>query len=229
MEPRSSNASKHESRNPIQRLVIARFHRRVVEVVRRLRPRRVLEVGCGEGYVLQALVRAGITSELVGIDLDATAVREARARLGGRARVDVADARDLVGSHGAERFDLVLMLEVLEHLADPAAMLPVLEALADPHVLLSVPREPWFSALNVLRGRHLRGLGNHPEHLQRFTRAAFIDFVAGRFAVEAVLPCFPWTMVLAARMSVREGDEPQPVAGAGARGDAPAVGSRRLR
>ena len=200
MQPRSSNASKHESRNPIQRLVIARFHRRVVEVVQRLQPRTVLEVGCGEGYVLQALVRAGVRAELHGVDLDATAVREARARLGRHATVEVADARQLAAPEGplgaGRRFDLVLMLEVLEHLSDPAAMLPVLEALADPHVLLSVPQEPWFSGLNVLRGRHLRGLGNHPEHLQRFSRAAFVEFVARRFEIVAVPRCFPWTMVL---------------------------------
>jgi 2-polyprenyl-3-methyl-5-hydroxy-6-metoxy-1,4-benzoquinol methylase len=199
MQPRSSNASKHESRNPIQRLVIARFHRRVVEVVQRLQPRTVLEVGCGEGYVLQALVRAGVRAELHGVDLDATAVGEARARLGRHATVEVADARTLAAGDGpaaGARFDLVLMLEVLEHLPDPAGMLPVLEALADPHVLVSVPQEPWFSALNVLRGRHLRGFGNHPEHLQRFSKHAFVEFVARRFEIVAVPRCFPWTMVL---------------------------------
>jgi 2-polyprenyl-3-methyl-5-hydroxy-6-metoxy-1,4-benzoquinol methylase len=196
MQPRSSNASKHESRNPIQRLVIARFHRRVVEVVQRLQPRTVLEVGCGEGYVLQALVRAGVRAELHGVDVDPTAVAEARTRVGRHATVEVADARRLATDGAPRRYDLVLMLEVLEHLSDPAGMLPVLEALAAPHVLLSVPREPWFSALNVLRGRHLRGLGNHPEHLQRFTRAAFVEFVARRFEIVAVPPCFPWTMVL---------------------------------
>ncbi len=199
MEPRSSNASKHESRNPVQRYVIARFHRRVVEVVRRLAPRTVLEVGCGEGYVLQALVRAGVEADLFGVDLSETAVREARARLGARATVEVADARELAGGAGGRRYDLVLMLEVLEHLPDPAAMLPVLDALADPHVLLSVPHEPWFSALNVLRGRHLRGLGNHPEHLQRFTRSQFVELVARRFEIVATPRCFPWTMVLGRR------------------------------
>jgi len=201
MQPRSSNAHKHESRNPIQRLVIARFHRQVVRIVRELRPARILEVGCGEGYVLQALLRAGVSAELHGVDLSPTAVAEARARLGSRATVEVRDARDLAALAGAEgrRFPLVMMLEVLEHLPDPDAMLPVLEALADPHVLLSVPREPWFSALNLVRLRHVRGLGNHPEHLQRFTRADFVRFVQRRFDVLETPSVFPWTLVLARR------------------------------
>jgi hypothetical protein len=97
------------------------------------------------------------------------------------------------------RFGLVMMLEVLEHLDDPEAMLPVLDALADPHVLLSVPHEPWFSALNLMRGRHVRGLGNHPEHLQRFTRRAFVRFVERRFEVVSTPRAFPWTLVLARR------------------------------
>jgi hypothetical protein len=50
----------------------------------------------------------------------------------------------------------------------------------------------------------------HPEHLQRFSRAAFVELVASRFTVEATPRCFPWTMVLGRRMSVREGAQPHP-------------------
>jgi hypothetical protein len=51
----------------------------------------------------------------------------------------------------------------------------------------------------VLRGRHLRGLGNHPEHLQRFSRSQFLELVARRFEIVATPRCFPWTMVLGRR------------------------------
>jgi 2-polyprenyl-3-methyl-5-hydroxy-6-metoxy-1,4-benzoquinol methylase len=191
----SSNARKHESRNPIQRALIGRFTAALCDQVARLRPRSVLDVGCGEGYMLDALARAGQGAELTGVELDAHAVAQARARLGSRARIEQADARQL-GDDG-RRFDVVLMLEVLEHLGDPAAMLPVLARLCERAVVLSVPWEPWFRGLNLLRGRDLARWGNHPEHLQCFGRREFIELVRTRFEPIACPRVWPWTMVVA--------------------------------
>lgn len=195
MASRSSNARKHESRNPIQRALIGRFTRALVAEVTKLRPTSVLEVGCGEGYMLAALADAGLGAELVGVELSATAVADARARLGTRARIEQGDAREL-GTDG-RRFDVVLMLEVLEHLEDPAAMLPVLARLCRHAVVLSVPWEPWFRALNLLRGRHLARLGNHPEHLQQFGKAELVALVRTHFEPIACPAVWPWTMVVA--------------------------------
>lgn len=190
----SSNARKHESRNPAMRLVIGHFTRTLVRVARALQPRTVFDVGCGEGYMLAALADAGIAAELSGIDLSATAIDAARDRLGTRARVEVADAHSLVGRG---RFDVVMMLEVLEHLDDPAPMLDVLADLTRGHVVLSVPHEPLFRALNMLRGEHLSRLGNHPEHVQQFSRAGFLRFVQRRFEIVDAPLVPPWTMVVA--------------------------------
>lgn len=190
------NQQKYENRNPVQRLLIGRFLDRVVATARRLAPRTVLEVGCGEGHVLAALADAGLGAELRGVDLSPDAVATATARLGGAARVDLADARTLA-SDGAT-FDLVLMLEVLEHIREPRTVLPLLSDLsAAGHVLLSVPWEPWFRGLNLVRGRNVRRLGNDPEHVNHWTRASFTSFVEQRFEVVDRPPVFPWAMVLA--------------------------------
>jgi SAM-dependent methyltransferase len=191
----SSNARKHESRNPIQRALIGRFTHALCREVAALRPQSVLEVGCGEGYMLDALARAGVGAELTGIELSETAVADARARLGTRATIQRGDAREL--GRGERKFDVVLMLEVLEHLPDPAAMLPVLASICRDAVVLSVPWEPWFRGLNLLRGRHLARLGNHPEHLHTFGRRAFIELVRTRFEPIACPSVWPWTMVVA--------------------------------
>ncbi|HEY8379154.1 MAG TPA: class I SAM-dependent methyltransferase, partial [Nannocystis sp.] len=152
----SGNRQKHESRNPIQRALIARFKRAAADLVRRANPRTILDLGCGEGYMIDALLQAGIDAEFTGIDLSEGAIADARARLGARARLEVADARTLVDD--GRTFDMVMMLEVLEHIPDPAQMLPILRRLLGgprPHVLLSVPHEPFFCALNFLRGKNL--------------------------------------------------------------------------
>lgn len=191
----SGNRQKHESRNPIQRALIARFKRAAADLVRRANPRTILDLGCGEGYMIDALLQAGIDAEFTGIDLSEGAIADARARLGARARLEVADARTLVDD--GRTFDMVMMLEVLEHIPDPAQMLPILRRLARRHVLLSVPREPFFCALNFMRGKNLSRWGNDPEHVNHWGRAGFLRFIARDFEPLAAPGVFPWTMVLA--------------------------------
>ena len=191
------NKQKHESRNPVQRALIAHFKRHALRLTRRTGPRSILDVGCGEGYMLEALVRGGVTAELRGVDLSAAAVDDARRRLGARATIERRDAREL--AQLGETFELVMMLEVLEHIPEPARMLPVLERLAARHLLLSVPWEPFFRGLNLLRGKHVRALGNDPEHINHWGRRGFLDFVGARFRVLEAPCVFPWVMVLCER------------------------------
>ncbi|RMG96665.1 MAG: class I SAM-dependent methyltransferase [Deltaproteobacteria bacterium] len=190
----SGNKQKYESKNPIQRALIDHFLGQVVRLVEKVRPTRILDVGCGEGFVLDRLARAGVEAELYGLDMSASAVTEARARLGDRARIEVGDARTPPFD---EPFDLVLMTEVLEHIPNPEDMLPVLDRLAREHLILSVPWEPFFMGLNFLRGKNLSRFGNDPEHVNHWGRRGFRRFVGRRFDVVDAPLAFPWTLVLA--------------------------------
>jgi 2-polyprenyl-3-methyl-5-hydroxy-6-metoxy-1,4-benzoquinol methylase len=192
---RSSNQRKHESQNPIQRALIDNFHGKAVEMIRRAQPSTILELGCGEGYVLRALADAGIGAELTGVELDSRAAKIASERLGERATIEQRDARELAAD--GRRFDMVLMLEVLEHIQDPAQMLPILDSLTNGWVLLSVPWEPVFRGLNLLRGKNITRLGNDPDHVNHWGRLGFAKFVSTRFDIVTSPEVFPWTMVLA--------------------------------
>jgi SAM-dependent methyltransferase len=197
MAARYGNKQKHESTNPIQRALLGRFKAEAVRLARSVQPSTVLEVGCGEGYMLDAMSRAGVGDDLLGVDISAPAVEDARTRLGDRAHVEMRDARELAADGRA--FDLVMMLEVLEHIPEPAQMLPILERLTQRYLLLSVPWEPFFRGLNFMRGKHVRALGNDPEHVNHWGRRGFLQFVEERFRVVEVPIVFPWTMVLAER------------------------------
>jgi ubiquinone/menaquinone biosynthesis C-methylase UbiE len=97
---------------------------------------RVLDVGTGRGELLRAALEAG-AAEAVGIDYSEEAIELANTTLNeagvsDRARAVVGDARDIPVENG--RFDLVTMLDVVEHLT--AAELR--DALAEAHRKLRV-------------------------------------------------------------------------------------------
>lgn len=184
---------KYQSRNPLQGLVLGRFHRRVYGWIQSLRPRLVLDFGCGEGFFWKALAELGPVPDVVGLDRRDDAIDAARASLPGMTFLNV-DLFEFAPE--GPRFDLVIASEVLEHLHDPGPHLEKLCALSGAYVLLTVPREPFFQLCNLMRGRDLRRLGNHPEHVQRWSRNGFLRFASRYLDVERFECVFPFTLVL---------------------------------
>jgi ubiquinone/menaquinone biosynthesis C-methylase UbiE len=75
---RRGNLRKYESRNPLQRLLIWHFHRRVGELVEAAQPRSILDVGCGEGFTIDRLLRADGQLPIQRLDCDWPALRQAK-------------------------------------------------------------------------------------------------------------------------------------------------------
>ncbi|MFW6154375.1 MAG: class I SAM-dependent methyltransferase [Planctomycetota bacterium] len=178
------------------------FFAAVEALIARARPRDVLEVGCGAGYSTPRL-RAMLPDEvaLEASHIDAANVRRAR-RLAPGVPIVRESVYDL--SRADNVADLVVCLEVLEHLDDPPAALTELARVARTGVILSVPREPLWRVLNLARGAYLRDLGNTPGHVQHWSRRSFVGRVATCFAVEAVRCPLPWTIVWARCVEGRE-------------------------
>lgn len=97
----------------------------------------IVDVGCGAGLVCEPLARLG--ADVTGLDAAATNIEVARLHA---ARSDLAiDYRDTPAetvAAGTERFDVVLALEVVEHVVEPAAFLATCASLMKPGGLLIV-------------------------------------------------------------------------------------------
>ncbi len=74
---------------------------------------RVLEIGCGEGLVLERLL--GRADEVIGVDLDERKIGSARARLPGppRLRLECADAFAFLSTQPEASFDAALLVDTL--------------------------------------------------------------------------------------------------------------------
>jgi SAM-dependent methyltransferase len=189
---RSDNEGKYRSKNPVVRYLVGRFLHRVSELAATESPRRVLEVGCGEGVVLATLAARLPGTRFDGLELDETALGQARARCPGATLVR-GDACEL--PFEGQSFDLVVCLEVLEHLPEPVRALRELRRVARGGCLLSVPHEPFFRAGNLLRGKNLGRLGDPSDHLQHWGAREFSAFCGRELAVRVRTTAFPWLIV----------------------------------
>jgi SAM-dependent methyltransferase len=134
-----------------------RFYDEVVEVCVRLAPKRVVDVGCGGGHLLQRLCERVPLDEVVGVDRAASAIARARKALPG-ARFLI---QDLYETGSLDGYDLVVCTEVLEHVRRPTDAVRALVRICVESgvVLLTVPdgeQDDWEGHLNFWSERDLR-------------------------------------------------------------------------
>ncbi len=148
---------------------------------------RLLDLGCGGGLLTEPLARLG--ADMVGADAAAEGIEVARAHAA-QAGLDidyrVALAEDLAAA--GERFDAVVAMEVVEHVADLGLFLKALGQLVRPGgaVALATLNRTWKSYAMAIVGAEyvLRWLppGTHdwdkfvrPSELARGLRAGGLD------------------------------------------------------
>ena len=134
--------------------------------------KRVLDVGCANGYLAEVLGKNGCT--VSGVEYDAAAAEEARPHLD-RLVVGDLETLDLAAELGTGGFDVVVFGDVLEHLRDPLPVLKQARSLLAPggYVVISIPNVAHGSVrLSLLKGRFDYGpLGLLDEtHIRFFTR-----------------------------------------------------------
>jgi SAM-dependent methyltransferase len=140
---------------------------------------RLLEVGCGHGLLLDEARRAGW--QVVGLE-PARAAREHALSLG-------LDVRDALVEELDERFDAVVMVDVVEHLEDPVATLRAASALlTDGGALCVVTPDPSSPTARLAGGRWWGYLPAHTFLLPRRT----LREVLRRVGLEPVVDVGLW-------------------------------------
>jgi ubiquinone/menaquinone biosynthesis C-methylase UbiE len=197
--PTGNTYDKYGSSNPLVRRLMAGFERTLTEVFERAAREggvdSLLDVGCGEGVLTYAWAERLGERPVVGLDLpDPKLEAHWRARERPNLRFVPGRGEELPFADG--EFDLVAAIETLEHVPDPELTLAEMTRVARRHLLVSVPREPLWRTLNVLRGAYVRELGNTPGHVNHWSRRGFIELLARHGEVIETRSPFPWTMVL---------------------------------
>jgi len=142
--------------------VLRREFARTLEFIRRFRDGgRLLEIGCAYGFFLQ---EARQFYEVAGIEIADTAVTFCRAR-GLSVTHGIADEAALA-QFGM--LDVIVLLDVIEHLADPQATLSLCRKHLNPGGVIVITTGDFASFYARLAGPHWR-LMTPPQHLWFFT------------------------------------------------------------
>jgi len=186
---------KYGSTNPVVRRLMAGFERDLQELFELARPKTLLDVGCGEGVLVQQWAQQLGTGRVVGIDLEEESIQAGWAQhQAPNLEYRVMEAENLPFSAG--EFELASAIEVLEHVPDPEHTVSEMARCAGRHLLVSVPREPLWRMVNMARGAYWRDLGNTPGHLNHWSRRSFVQLLSRHGEVVEVRSPFPWTMLL---------------------------------
>ena len=131
-----------------------------------LEGKTALDVGCGAGLLAEPLARLG--ADVTGIDASPEVIavaREHAREMGLEIDYRAGDVQQLEG-----RFDLITAMEVIEHVADPAAFLEALAKRLAPDglLILSTPNATaWSKLLMITIGE---GFGHIPRGTHEFER-----------------------------------------------------------
>jgi SAM-dependent methyltransferase len=161
------------------------FRRILKQLRRHCANGRLIELGCAYGFFLQ---EAGASFETIGIEISDHARAVCRAR---GLEVEREATPELLAARGP--FDAAVMLDVLEHMPDPADVLERLHGAMRPGGQLVVTTGDFGSMLARAMGRRWR-LMTPPQHLWFFSPETITALLARQgFRVHTVE--HPWKLV----------------------------------
>jgi len=174
-EAQDSTAEKKEKKVSLH----LQRHERVLEVIKSLKPRSVLDLGCGEGQLLKRLLPIQGIDRILGMDVSWFDVEKAIRRLrleeaapALRERVQVIHSSLMYRDDRLSGYDLAAVVEVIEHLDPPR--LEAFEKVVFHHarpdtVIVTTPNKEYNAIYDLDEMRH-------KDHRFEWTRAEFEEW-----------------------------------------------------
>jgi 2-polyprenyl-6-hydroxyphenyl methylase/3-demethylubiquinone-9 3-methyltransferase len=145
---------------PLHRMTPCRMEfitAQIKEYFNKIKDLNILDIGCGGGIVAEPLSRLG--AKVTGIDGAADLIRAAKSHAAAQ-NLDIDYRNSLTGDliTGKKKFDVILALEVIEHVPDSDAFVADITQLAKPNGLVifsTLNRTPQSFALGIVAAEYL--------------------------------------------------------------------------
>jgi 3' terminal RNA ribose 2'-O-methyltransferase Hen1 len=167
-------------------------HNRIIGDVVSWNARKVIDLGCGEGRLLERLVRISPDMRVVGIEPSGREIERARQRLQinpGKTvdpRVQFVQGSAMYGDERFQGFDVAILSEVIEHVDEDRLSLlarSVFGIMAPQRVIITTPNGDYNKVFGFRPGEF-----RHADHRFEWTVTecqAWVDGVTGAYAYEA--------------------------------------------
>lgn len=145
---------------------------RVIDILKinNLSPRSFCDLGCGAGYVLSTIMDQFPDAKYVGYDIAPDVEKFWKQHKVTNIEFKLGDFSEL----NTEKFEVILLLDVLEHVADPHHLLASLKPFAS-YVVIHFPLD--LSALSVMREKPLLHVRRKVGHIHFFTKGLAMEFI----------------------------------------------------
>ncbi len=151
---------------------------------------RILDIGCGDGTIIEYLSKNNKPREIVGIDISKRAVEYVKEKGYEAYEMDIL-SEDFNKFLDGKKFDYIIITEVLEHIIDPEKVIVAVKEKFNKSVFISIPNAGFFvHRLRFLFGRFPVVMVNEhvKEHIRFWTMKDFIYWAKYHgFSVEKVI------------------------------------------
>ena len=179
MQYKSGNYEKYMTKNPLKRKMVQRFNNNILNIIGNYinqteRTVRILDAGCGEGFIDSMLLRKFPEIQITGVEYLDDVLKIAK-EMNPEVTYVQGDITEL--QFPDKEFDIVLCTEVLEHIPNPNVALQELIRVTNKNLLITVPHEPFFCMGNLLVLKDINRLGNPIDHVNHWTKSGFKRFL----------------------------------------------------
>lgn len=202
MQNQSSNLKKYQTQNPVKKFLIENFKETFLHVLESetfLRngsaTGQVLDLGCGEGFIIDLLSKKYTQLKIEGIDFSEEALKITREKHP-NVKLYLNSVLELPEDIYTKEYDLLIMTEVLEHITDYQTVLDNLKRIHFKTLVLSVPNEPLFSLSNLVFGKNIKRFGKDPEHVNYWNAESLRKLLEQNFRVIKIVKPYPWLMAV---------------------------------
>ncbi len=185
---------EYDSSNVIAQTMINNYYKKIHNIVIGFdREKNFLEVGCGAAESSDRIrdMLSGQHFEISDYDIRYINKIKEYKRYHIVSQESVYDLKRLDNS-----FDVVFLLEVLEHLEDYKLALQEIFRVSRKYVIIAVPNEPLWRFLNLIRFKYVKDWGNTPGHINHWSIFSLNRLVSKYGKIIKFYQPLPWIILL---------------------------------
>ena len=185
--------NKYKSKNFIEQIIMRNFFKKFNLLLGNIKPKNILEIGCGEGYISKYVYdffKGEVKIE--AIDIDKNIIEQAQ-----KTYPNIEFSVNSIYSLPTDKkYDLIILSEVLEHLDNIPEALKKVKEIFQKFVIITIPNEPIWRILNILRLKYLKDFGNTPGHIQHFNKKSIVKVLNNYFNILRIFTPMPFIEIL---------------------------------